>query len=62
MSELLRIRIEFVETFAGTESIRAAAEDFGIASTRFDLHPTYGIFRRAAAWPRPLVMMAMNHV
>jgi hypothetical protein len=45
VGELLRVRVEFVETFARTESILTAGEDLGVAATRLDLHPAYRIFR-----------------
>ena len=67
MSEPLRTRVELVETFTGTESIRVSAEDFGIAATSFDLHPAYRIFRRPAGmWFWPIMsfmrLVAINRV
>jgi len=67
MSELLRVRVELVETSAGTESIGMSAEDFGVAATRFDLPAADRIFRRPAdVWSCPIMPfmrpVTMDHV
>jgi hypothetical protein len=67
VSELLGLRVELVEASTGTESIRVSAEDFGIAATRFDLHPADRILRRPVdVWFCPIMsfmpLMAMDHV